>query len=114
MNGEQQLISKTTAYNILVRHSLVEAEKKIIKEYKSFERDKPDELVQTDLTRFNGVPLLTMEDDHSIKLWVKRMENETDDSVVDGMKRLHIQKYEYLLTDNGSQFGRKNYHEKIL
>ena len=36
----------TTAYNILVRHSLVDAEKKIIKEYKSFEEDKPDELVQ--------------------------------------------------------------------
>ena len=59
-------ISKTTAYNILVRHSLVEAEK-TDQEYKSFERDKPDELVQADLTRFNGVPLLTMEDDHSRK-----------------------------------------------
>jgi hypothetical protein len=37
-------ISKTTAYNILARYSLVDAEKKIINEYKSFERDKPDEL----------------------------------------------------------------------
>ena len=46
-----QHISKTTAYNILARHSLVDAEKKIIKEYKSFERDKPYELVQADLTR---------------------------------------------------------------
>jgi len=53
---QQHIISKTTAYNILVRHSLVDAEKKIIKEYKSFERDKPDELVQADLTRFNGIP----------------------------------------------------------
>jgi transposase len=49
-----QQISKTTAYNILARHSLVDAEKKIIKEYKSFERDMPDELLQVDLTRFNG------------------------------------------------------------
>jgi hypothetical protein len=54
---QEHIISKTTAYNILVRHSLVDAEKKIIKDYKSFERDKPDELVQADLTRFNGVPL---------------------------------------------------------
>lgn len=111
LNIEQQYhqhINKTTAYNILVRHSLVEAEKKIVKEYNSFERDKPDELVQADLTRFNGVPLLTMEDDHSRKLWVQRLDNETDDSVVDGMKHLHIQKYESLLTDNGSQFSRKN------
>jgi hypothetical protein len=45
LNMEQQhrhdqqhiIISKTTAYNILVRHSLVDAEKKIIKEYKSSE-----------------------------------------------------------------------------
>ncbi len=47
-------ISKTTTayYNILTRHSLVDSEKKIIKEYKSFERDKkPDELLQADLTR---------------------------------------------------------------
>lgn len=101
-------ISKTTTYNILARHSLVNAEKKIIKEYKSFERDKPDELVQADLTRFNGIPILTMEDDHSRKLWATRLENETDDTVVDGMKYLHIKEYDSLLTDNGSQFSRKN------
>ena len=102
-------ISKTTAYNILVRHSLVDAEKKLIKEYRSFERDRPDELVQADLTRFNGMPILTMEDDHSRKFWAARLENETDDNVVDGMKRLHDQKYDSLLTDNGSsQFNRRN------
>ncbi len=56
-----QQISKTTAYNILARLSLVDAaEKKIIKEYKSFERDRPDGLLQVNLTRFNGVPILTM------------------------------------------------------
>jgi hypothetical protein len=83
-----QQISKTTAYNILTRHSLVDAEKKLIKEYKSFKRDEPDELLQADLTRFNGVPILTMEDDHSRKLWAARLDNETDDNVVDGMKHL--------------------------
>jgi predicted subunit of tRNA(5-methylaminomethyl-2-thiouridylate) methyltransferase len=36
-------ISKTTAYNVLVRNSLVDAEKKIIREYKPFfERERPD------------------------------------------------------------------------
>ena len=43
-----------------------------------------------------------------------RLENETDDNVVDSMKRLHDQKYDSLLTDNGSQFNRKNSYEKIL
>jgi hypothetical protein len=84
-------------------------QRKILKEYKSFERDKPNELVQADLTRFNGVPILTAEDDHSRKFWAARVDNETDDNVVDGMKRLlHDQKYDSLLTDNGSQFSRKN------
>ena len=105
-----QQISKTTTYNIMARHSLVDAvEKKIIKVYKSFERDKPDELVQADLTRFNGIPILTMEDDYSRKLWAVRLENEKDDNVIDGMKHLHIKEYDSLLTDNGSsQFSRKN------
>ncbi|MDN5845664.1 MAG: hypothetical protein L0H53_05250, partial [Candidatus Nitrosocosmicus sp.] len=68
--------------------------------------------MQADLTRFNdGVPLLTMEDDHSRKFWASRLDNETDDSVIDGMKHLHIkEEYDSLLTDNhGSQFSsRKN------
>jgi hypothetical protein len=49
-----------------------------------------------------------MEDDHFRKLWAARLENETDDNVVDAMKRLHDQKYGSLLTDNGSRFNRKN------
>jgi hypothetical protein len=101
---QQQQISKTTAYNILARYSLVDTDKKMVKEYKSFERDKPDELIRADATRFNGLPLLTMEDDHSRKFWVTRLENETDDIVVDGMKHLHEQKYDSLLTDNGRQY----------
>jgi hypothetical protein len=49
-----------------------------------------------------------MEDDHFRKLWAARLDNETDDNVVDAMKRLHNQKYDSLLTDNGSEFNRKN------
>jgi hypothetical protein len=50
-----------------------------------------------------------MEDDHFRKFWAARLDNETDDNVVDLMKRLlHDQKYGSLLTDNGSQFNRKN------
>ena len=101
-------ISKTTAYNILVRYELVDAEKKMVKEYESFERDKPDELIQADLTRFNGLPILTMEDDHSRKFWAARLDNERDDTVIATMTKLHGQKYDYLLTDNGSQFSRRN------
>jgi hypothetical protein len=49
-----------------------------------------------------------MEDDHFRKLWAARLDNDTDDNVVDAMKRPPNQKYDSLLTDNGSQFNRKN------
>jgi hypothetical protein len=95
---QQQQISKTTAYNILARYSLVDADKKkMVKEYKSFERDKPDELIQVDLTRFNGLPILTMEDDHSRKFWAARLENETDDTIVDGILSIYMNKNAILL-----------------
>src|SRR5438105_10078553 len=100
-------ISRTTAYNIMVRYELVKAEK-LVQQYTFFERDRPDELIQADLTRFNGIPLLTMEDDYSRKGWAMRLDNELDDSVVAGMKQLHHWKYQNLLTDNGSQFSRRN------
>mgnify|MGYP001773592203 CR=1 FL=1 len=47
-NRKQQDISKTTAYNILTRHGLVEAKKQMMGEYTFFEWGRPDELVQAD------------------------------------------------------------------
>jgi hypothetical protein len=101
-------VTDTTCYNILARNRLVEAEKRIRKRYKSFEWGHPDELIQSDLTSFNGVPILTLEDDHSRRGWAERIEDATDDSVVDGMEELHPHQYENLLTDNGKQFCRMN------
>ena len=37
------------------------------------------------------------------------MIDQTDERVVHAMKTLHPDKYENLLTDNGSQFSSKNY-----
>ena len=101
-------ITDTTCYNILAKNDLVEAERRVMKRYKSFEWGHPDELVQCDLTEFNGFPILTMEDDHSREAWAGRIEDATDDSVVDGMTYLHPGIFENLLTDNGRQFARMN------
>lgn len=101
-------ITDTTCYNILVRNRLVEAERRMREKYRSFEWGRPDELVQGDLTSFNGLPILTLEDDHSRRGWAERIEDATDDSVVDGMEALHPTAYENLLTDNGRQFHRTN------
>jgi transposase len=101
-------ITDTTCYNILVRNDLVEAERRVMKRYKTFEWSHPDELIQCDLTTFNGLPILTMEDDHSREGWAGRIENATDDMVVEGMTSLHPDVFENLLTDNGKQFCRMN------
>ncbi|MDG6979089.1 MAG: DDE-type integrase/transposase/recombinase [Nitrososphaerota archaeon] len=102
-------ITDTTCYNILARNGLVEAERRAREAYRSFEWGHPDELVQSDLTTFNGHPLLTMLDDHSREAWAGRVESPaTDDVVVEGMTRLHPKVFENLLTDNDSQFSRMN------
>ena len=101
-------ITDTTCYNIMARNDLVDAERRTMKRYKSFEWGRPDELMQCDLTEFNGLPILTMEDDHSREGWAGRIDDTTDDTVVDGMARLHPEQYENLLTDNGKQFCRMN------
>ena len=101
-------ITDTTCYNILARNGLVEAERRAVRRYKSFEWGHPNELIQCDLTEFNGFPILTMEDDHSREGWAGRIDNATDDMVVDGLVKLHPDVYENLLTDNGKQFCRMN------
>jgi transposase InsO family protein len=49
-----------------------------------------------------------MEDDHSRKGWAVAISDQRDVTVVDGMKKLVNVRYDNLLTDNGSQFSRKN------
>lgn len=97
-----------TTYNILVRRGEIERERRIQKEYRRFEWGHPNRLIQADLTLFNGVPILTLEDDHSRKGWALAITNQKDKTVVRGMKKLIQHKYDNLLTDNGSQFSRKN------
>lgn len=65
-------------------------------------------MIQADLTKFNGVNILTMEDDHGRKGWATALKDAKDKTVVKGMKTLVQIKYDNLLTDNGSQFNRKN------
>lgn len=105
---EDRAVTDTTCYNILARNGLVEAERRLQREYKRFEWGHPDELIQSDLTSFNGFPILTLEDDHSRKGWALRLEDAKDDRVVCGMQELHPEVYENLLTDNGKQFARNN------
>ncbi len=67
-------VSDTTCYNVLARNGLVEA--RIQTQYMNFEMSRPDELIQADITTFNGVPIITMEDDYSRMGWATTMITE--------------------------------------
>ncbi|MEK7392783.1 MAG: hypothetical protein AAB214_09475, partial [Fibrobacterota bacterium] len=107
-SGVPGRVYQSLTYNILVRRGEIEREKRNRKEWKRFEWGHPNRLIQADLTYFNGVPILTMEDDHARKGWALALKDQFDTTVVEGMKTLVREKYDNLLTDNGSQFSRKN------
>jgi transposase len=118
-NGILKKVHSSTVYNILVRNREIEKEKRIQNEWRFFEWGHPNRLIQADLTKFNGVPILTMEDDHSRRGWAIALKDQKDATVIDGMKKLVKHKYDNLLTDNGSQFNRNNarirkYCQKVL
>jgi hypothetical protein len=106
--GKKKKVWPSTVYNILVREGEIEREHRIQNEWKFFEWGGPNRLIQADLTKFNGVNILTMEDDHGRKGWALALKNAIDTTVTAGMKKLVQIKYDNLLTDNGSQFSRLN------
>ncbi|MBU1941069.1 MAG: DDE-type integrase/transposase/recombinase [Candidatus Thermoplasmatota archaeon] len=106
--GQTERVHPRTVSRILVQRGIIESEKHAKKEWKHFEWGHPNRLIQTDLTTFNGIPLLTMEDDYSRRGWALRLSNQKDTTVVCGMKKLLKIRFDNLLTDNGSQFSRKN------
>lgn len=106
--GRMERVIPRTVSRILVRQGIIESEKRVKNEWRRFEWGHPNHLVQTDLTKFNGIPILTMEDDYSRRGWAIRLANQRDTTVVKGMKKLLEIRYDNLLTDNGSQFNRKN------
>jgi len=117
--GIARKMHASTSYNILVRVGEIERERRIQHEWKRFEWGHPNRLIQADLTMFNGVPILTMEDDYARHGWGHALKNQKDKTVIKGMRALIQQRYDNLLTDNGSQFSRKNaeirkYCEEVL
>ena len=63
--GRAERILPRTVSRILVRKDVIESERRAKKEWRRFEWGQPNQLIQVDLTMFNGIPFLTMEDDYS-------------------------------------------------
>jgi hypothetical protein len=107
-SGVPAHVYQSRTYNILVRGGEIEREKRTQKEWMRFEWGHLKRLIQADRTRFNGVPILTMENQHSKKGWTLALKDQFDKTVVEDMKTLVTARYDNLLTDNGSQFSRRN------
>lgn len=106
--GSSRKVYSSLNYNVLSRNGVFKREKHRKKKLKFFDWKRPNRLIQSDLTKFNGIPILTMIDDGTRKAWACTLRDQKDSSVVKGMRKLVPYKYDNLLTDNGSQFSRRN------
>ena len=86
----------STIYNILVRKGEIEREKRIQKGCQYFDWLRPNRLIQADLTKFNGVYILTMEDDGTRRGWAVALQNAEEKTVTDGMEKLVRRRYDNL------------------
>ena len=64
---KQRRIHASLVYHVLVRNKVIKRERQRKKKLKFFEWGHPRHLIQADLTKFNGVTILTMLDDYSRK-----------------------------------------------
>lgn len=99
--GGSRVVSRTTIYNILVRRGVIAREKMKKQVWRFFEWSRPNQLIQTDLTEFRGLPIKTSLDDHSRYAWARRVPGEDVESVVAAMEETLPDSFENLLSDNG-------------
>lgn len=107
-DGSGRRLAPSVTYDILVREGEIQREKEELRNWRRFVWGRPNQLIQADLTEFNGVQILTAIDDHSRRAWATALRDRDERTVIDGLRRLLPFKFENLLTDNGSQFGRSN------
>jgi len=106
--GSARQLAPSVAYDILVRGGEIEREKAEFKRWRRFEWGRPNQLLQADLTEFNGTAILTVLDDHSRRAWALALRGRGGETVMDGFRHLLPFRFENLLTDNGCQFSRSN------
>jgi hypothetical protein len=109
IESRNQKVGPSLAYKICLRNNLVKLPDEKQPVWKSFDWKRPNNLIQSDLTQINGIPILTMEDDHSRHGWSDVLDDECAETVSNGMRNLIPYKFNNLLTDNGRQFSKKNF-----
>jgi hypothetical protein len=108
LGGCGQRVGASLVSRIFLRNNMQKPPATIQTEFKSFNWKRPNNLIQSDLTLFNGVPILAMEDDHTRYAWSDLIDDERAETVAEAMHELVPFKFNNLLTDNGPQFSKKN------
>jgi len=108
IEGCHQRICSSLVRRIFLRNNLQKPQEIIETKFKHFDWKYPNNLLQSNLTLFNGVPILAMEDDHTRYAWSDLIDDESAETVAAGMHELVPFKFNNLLTDNGPQFSKKN------
>jgi hypothetical protein len=108
IEGSDQKIGSSLAYKICLRNDLLRQPDEKQPNWKRFDWKRPNNLIQSDLTEFNDIPILTMEDDHTRHAWSQIIADESAETVAAAMRGLIPYKFNNLLTDNGPQFSKKN------
>ena len=108
IEGCDQIVGSSLVHRIFLRNNLQKPPPPKQTAFMQFDWKRPNNLLQSDLTQFNGIPILAMEDDHARYAWSDIIDNETAETVAAGMHELVPFKFNNLLTDNGPQFSKKN------
>ena len=108
IEGFDQRVGSSLVHRIILRNNLQKLPPPKQTAFMQFDWKRPNNLLQSDLTQFNGIPILAMEDDHARYAWSDVIDDENAETVADGMHELVPFKFNNLLTDNGPQFSKKN------
>jgi hypothetical protein len=76
VEGSVQKVGSSLAYKICLRNNLPKPPDEKPPDWEKFDWKRPNNLVQSDLTTFNGIPILTMEDDHTRHAWSQVIADE--------------------------------------
>jgi len=75
IEGRTQTVGSSLAHKICLRNGSMEPPKPIKTDWKKFDWKRPNNLLQSDLTLFNTIPILAMEDDHARFVWSDIIDN---------------------------------------
>ncbi len=97
VEGRNQRIGSSLAYKVCLRTNLEKPPMKEQPAFRHFERKRPNNLIQSDLTQFDNFPIIAMENDHSRHVWSQVIGDESALTVTAAMRELVPYRFNNLL-----------------